>query len=126
MSKTPAPAPAAAKLAAPKKPSKKEAGKAALSKKVADLTAKPVKAEKSAKASAEKLPYNFRTRSLVRAFIGAIEDPAAKKEVRAAFKELRSFEEIREKAIAIADASQFDELVAAWFNAGEEKEKSND
>lgn len=133
---------APAKVAAPKKPTKKAAAEASLEKKVAAAVApkkpapkspaaekaatnkSPVASATSAKKSVEKLSYNFRTRSLVRTFVNAIDDPASKKEVRSSLKDLRSFEEIREKALELVGAEEFDKLIASWFNAGEEKSKN--
>jgi hypothetical protein len=111
--------PAASKVAKPKKPTKKVAEKKAVEKKTADVAAE----KKQKRASAEKLPYNFRTRSLARALINAVDGEDEKKEARKALKEARTFEETRTAALTLVSKADFEALVEAWFDAGEEKSK---
>jgi hypothetical protein len=102
--------PAAAKVATPKKPTKAEAQAQAVAKKTHDVVA--------AKRSVIKPDYNYRTRSLARTLVDAIDDAAAKKAARAALRDLTTFAEIRDYAAGMIDNSQWDALLESWFDSG--------
>lgn len=104
--------PTAAKVAKSKKPTKAAAEKKAVAEKVA----------KTSRPAAEKLPYNFRTRSLVSGLLKAIEDEESRKTARKELKELRSYAEIRDKSIELFGEDAFLEVLEQWFDAGEAKE----
>ncbi|MCK9587809.1 MAG: hypothetical protein M0Q93_00435 [Terrimicrobiaceae bacterium] len=124
-------APKAAKVAKPKKPSKLVKENKAVAKAVAAKPSKtePSKAEapKEAKPAAAKrplikLPYNLRTRSVVRTIVLAIEDPAARKTTNAALRDLRKYSEIKAWADENIGATEFQELLEDWFSNGEVKD----
>lgn len=104
--------PTPAKVAQPKKPTKSAIEQSQVAKKVVDIQERKT-------PSNEKLPYNFRTRSLARAIVDAVEEPDAKKAIRKTLKELRSFAEIKAAAVDIAGEEEFNGLLASWFDAGE-------
>lgn len=119
-------APKAAKVAKPKKPSKLVKENKAVAKAVAAKSSK-AEAPKEAKPAAPakrpliKLPYNLRTRSVVRTIVLAIEDPAARKATNAALRDLRKYSEIKAWADENIGAEEFQELLEDWFAGGEVK-----
>lgn len=100
----------AAKVATPKKMSKAEAEAHAVAKKTNEVVA--------AKRSVIKPDYNYRTRSLARTLVDAIDDEAAKKATRAALRDLTTYAEIRKYAEGVIDDSQWDALLESWFDNG--------
>jgi len=118
-------APAKAKVAKAKKPAKKTIEAAKLEKAVAAKTA-PVKAAAPsaapvAKRSIIKLPYNLRTRSLVRTIVLAVEGPE-RKTVNAALRDFRKYSEIRDWAEKEIGKPEFQEVLENWFANGELKD----
>lgn len=110
--------PTAAKVAAPKKPTKAQAQAAALESRTNHET--------SGRRPIFKTPYNFRVRSLARSFVDAIDDPSEKKRVRAELRECTSYCEIRSKALVRIDETEWDKFIADWFAAGVEKDKTKE
>ncbi|MCK9587758.1 MAG: hypothetical protein M0Q93_00160 [Terrimicrobiaceae bacterium] len=126
--------PKAAKVAKPKKPSKLVKENAAVAKAVAakeTSTKKNPPADKPGKEAAPKpekakrplikLPYNLRTRSVVRTIIQAIEDPEARRTTNAALRDLRKYSEIKAWADENLGAEEFQGLLEDWFANGEVK-----
>ena len=128
--------PKAAKVAKPKKPSKLVKENKAVAKNVAAKsesakTAKPIPAkdDKPAVVKAEpakrpliKLPYNLRTRSVVRTIVLAIEDPVERKATNAALRDLRKYSEIKAWADSNIGAEEFQGVLEDWFSNGEVKD----
>lgn len=103
--------PAPAKVAAPKKTTKKKAEDTAVAKRVNETTAKK---------SVLKEPYNFRTRSLARAIINAVDGDEDKKAARQGLKGLTEYADIKAFALknVVDSASQWEDFLAAWFANG--------
>ena len=115
--------PAAAKVAKAKKPAKKTVEAAKLAKAVEAKTSPSKDQSKAAatpavKRSNIKLPYNLRTRSVVRTIVLAIEDEVQRKAVNAALRDLRKYSEIRDWAEANIGKAEFQEVLEGWFAAG--------
>jgi len=113
--------PTAAKVAKAKKPTKKTAEAAKLEKAVAAKASPKAAEAPAAKRSNIKLPYNLRTRSLVRTIVLAV-DGAERKTVNAALRDFRKYSEIRDWAEKEIGKPEFQEVLENWFANGELKD----
>lgn len=65
-----------------------------------------------------KPAYNHRTRSLVRTFIDTFTDEEVKRKLRAQFRDLTEYGQVKTYASNLVTAEEWDQLVCDWFDSG--------
>ncbi len=122
--------PATAKVASPKKPSKKKIIGAAVQKRVGEKLSKgapsdPVPKDGSSeptppekKRSLVKPPYNHRVRSLCRSIVDQVESEVDRKKVRLDLRDLTELSQVRSYVDTNVGEGQFDPILEGWFAAG--------
>ncbi len=122
--------PTPAKVAKPKKPSKKQSIGAAVVKRVGEKLSRPsaetpepqsdTKPEVANKErrSLVKPPYNHRVRSLCRSIVDQVESEEDRKKVRLDLRDLTSLAEVTAYVDANVGEGQMTEILNGWFAAG--------
>lgn len=65
-----------------------------------------------------KPAYNYRVRSLARTLVDLLDDEDDRKKLRKQMRDFTGFVEIREHALRFIDESEFNALIARWFDDG--------
>lgn len=62
--------------------------------------------------------YNYRVRSLARTLVDLLEDEDDRKKLRKQMRAFTGFAEIREHALKFINESEFNAVIARWFDDG--------